>query len=298
LLAHCASLYLAWFNQLITTSVHSWWIFLCIVAVLNVFAWVASATILARQRNNYTAKELQHRRWLLWLSAGYVVGCTFRSLLPRIDLERICLVDSWLSRMSLGRSVATIAELCFMAQCALLLHIAGSGVGNKFTMKVSQLLVPLIVIAECASWYAILSTNYFGHVFENSLWTVCAVLLLVSFFFLWPHSIRKQRYFLVGMMAFAASYILFMVTIDVPMYWSRWQAELTAGTQYLSLMQGLKDASHSCVVSFDIAIWREEIPWMTLYFTGAVWVSILLPHAPGWGHTPPVLASPLAMGEG
>jgi hypothetical protein len=219
---------------------------------------------------------------LLWLSAGYVVGCAFRSFLPRIDLERVCLVQSWLSRMSVGRSVATIAELCFMAQCALLLHIAGSGVDNKFTLKVSRLLMPLIVVAECASWYAILSTNYLGHVVENSIWTVCAVLLLACFLLLWSHSTRRQRHFLITMMMFAASYIVFMTAVDVPMYWSRWQIELAAGTPYLSLLQGFIDASRSCLVDFDLGIWREEIPWMTLYFSIAVWVSIWLPHAPGW----------------
>ncbi|GAO37821.1 hypothetical protein SCT_3259 [Sulfuricella sp. T08] len=55
-----------------------------------------------------------------------------------------------------------------------------------------------------------------------------------------------------------------------------------AGTKYLSLTQGFLDASQDCVVSFDWEIWHEEIPWMTLYFTVAVWVSISLAHVPGW----------------
>ncbi len=263
------------------TIVHIWWLILCVVAVLNVAAWAVSAAALAR-RDHGSVAEYKRRCWLLWLSAGYVAGCAFRSFLPRIDLERICLWESWLSRMVVGRSVATVAELCFMAQCALLLHEAGSATGQRFTVKASLLLVPLIVIAEVASWYAIVSTNYFGHVVENSIWTLCAVLLLASFCFLWPHSTRPQRRFLAAMMAFAGTYIVFMTTVDVPMYWSRWNAELTAGVQYLSLPQGLMDASRQCVVSFDWTIWREEIPWMTLYFTVAVWVSILLPHAPSW----------------
>jgi len=265
-----------------TISVPAWWQFLCVIAVINCIAWMVSATALARRRSHYTASEYRHRRWLLWLSAGYVAGCAFRSWLPRIDLERICLLQSWLSWMSVGRSVATVAELCFMAQCALLLHMAGSGLGNQFTIRISQLLLPLIVFAECASWYAILSTNYFGHVVENSTWTLCAMLLLISFICLWPHASRGQRHFLLATMAFAASYILFMTTVDVPMYWSRWQVQLTADASYLSLSQGWADASRSCVVSFDIDTWREEIPWMTLYFTVAVWVSVWLPHAPRW----------------
>ncbi len=258
---------------------------LCVVALVNIAAGWLSAVTLSRRQQHYPAREYQHRRWLLWLSAGYVAGCAFRSFLPRIDLERICLVQSWLSRMVVGRSVATIAELCFMAQCALLLHIAGRGTDNRFTINISRLLVPLIIIAECASWYAILSTNYFGHVLENSIWTGCAALLLLCFFRLWSHSKRRQRLFLVAMMLFAASYIVFMVSVDVPMYWSRWQAQLAASVQHLSLWRGLIDASQRCVVSFEFVIWRQEIPWMTLYFTIAVWVSILLPHAPGWRNT-------------
>lgn len=280
-----------------TAPVQTWWLILCVVAVLNCTAWSVSAVTLVRHRSRYSLREYQHRRWLLWLSAGYVTGCAFRSVLPRIDLERICLVQSWLSYMSVGRSVATVAELCFMAQCALLLHIAGHGVGNNFTMKVSRWLMPLIVIAECASWYAILSTNYLGHVVENSIWTLCAVLLLVCFFCLWSHSTRRQRHFLTAMMAFSVSYIVFMTTVDVPMYWARWQAALADPSPYLPLLQGLVDASCSCVVSFELGIWRQEIPWMTLYFTVAVWVSILLPHAPGWGHAVSV-RSPVGPGPG
>jgi len=265
-----------------TTAVHIWWIVLRIVAALNIAAWTVSAAALARRRDRFPAADHRRRRLLLWLSAGYVAGCAFRSFLPRIDLERICLAASPLSSMAVGRSVATVAELCFIAQCALLLHRAGSGADNRFAVAVSVVLLPLIVVAEGASWYAILSTNYLGHVVENSIWTFCAALLLVSFFLLWPHGSRSQRRFLAAMLVFTIGYIAFMTGVDVPMYWSRWRAELTAGAKYLPLFQGLLDASRSCIVSFDWKIWREEIPWMTLYFTVAVWVSIALPHAPAW----------------
>jgi hypothetical protein len=211
-----------------------------------------------------------------------VAGCAFRSFFPRIDLERICLVQSPLSNMMLGRSVATVAELCFMAQCALLLHQAGHGTGSKFVRAVAWSLLPLITIAECSSWYAILSKNYFGHFLENSIWTFSAALLLASLFMLWPHSSRRQRHFLVAMMVFAAGYILFMLNIDLPMYWSRWTVNQVAGTTYLSLLKGVMDAYQACVVDFSWGIWHQEIPWMTLYFTAAVWVSIYLPHVPGW----------------
>jgi hypothetical protein len=270
-----------------TMSVEIWWISLSIVAVLNIAAWIVSAVILARHHEHFFFSPAhRHRRWMLWLSAGYVAGCAFRSFLPRIDLERVCLVPSALSNMMVGRSVATLAELCFIAQCALLLHLAGKNNGNGFVRLVAIFLIPIIVVAEFSSWYAILSTNYFGHVLENSLWTFSAVLVLVSLIFLWPNSNRLQRKFLNALIIFTAGYIVFMTSIDVPMYMARWYAHLAEGMEYLSLQQGIADASLACIVNFNWEVWRMEIPWMTLYFTLAVWVSLLLAHVPGWINGP------------
>jgi hypothetical protein len=38
----------------------------------------------------------------------------------------------------------------------------------------------------------------------------------------------------------------------------------------------LRDASTRWVVTHDFAQWKEEIPWMSLYFTAAVWASLAL----------------------
>lgn len=266
-----------------TFDVHTWWVLLSIVAVLNIVAWFVSAASLAKVHAGFfTAAAHAKRRWMLWLSAAYVAGCAFRSFLPRIDLERICLVQSQLSNMMVGRSVATVAEICFMAQCAFLLHEAGSSKKIKLVTAVSWLLVPMIVVAEFSSWYAILSTNYFGHFVENSIWTFSALLLLISLVLLWPHNTRAQQHFVLAMIAFAVGYIVFMLNVDLPMYWSRWTLDQVAGTSYFSLWNGVLDAYQACVVDFSWDIWHQEIPWMTLYFTVAVWVSIYLPHVPGW----------------
>ncbi len=268
-------------------TVQIWWTALRGVAILNLALWIISAGVLAhRHAGFFSASEFRRQRWMLWLASAYVAGCSFRSFLPRIDLERVCLVQSQLSSMVVGRSVATIAELCFVGQCALLLYHAGNVTGSKFVQSVATLSIPLMVIAEFASWYAILSKNYFGHVLENSIWTFFSILLVASFFVLWPQSDRSKRYFLAAMTAFGVSYIMFMTSVDVPMYWSRWNAELIAGTNYLSLSQGLTDASRACIVDFRRNTWSMEIPWMTLYFSVAVWVSISLAHVSGWDRMP------------
>jgi len=46
------------------------------------------------------------RRRQLMLSAPFVFGCAFRSIFPRADVQRICVIDSWMSAVAIGRTVA------------------------------------------------------------------------------------------------------------------------------------------------------------------------------------------------
>jgi hypothetical protein len=39
---------------------------------------------------------------------------------------------------------------------------------------------------------------------------------------------------------------------------------------------GLYDVSTHWVVTHDLAEWKDEIPWMSLYFSVAVWASLAL----------------------
>jgi len=64
-----------------------------------------------------------------------------------------------------------------------------------------------------------------------------------------------------------ACYVVFMGTIDVPMYFRRWQADVLSGKDYLATRW---------IVTHDIAPWRDEIAWMSLYFSMAVWSSLAL----------------------
>jgi hypothetical protein len=64
--------------------------------------------------------------------------------------------------------------------------------------------------------------------------------------------------------------------IDVPMYLSRWRAGLADGSKLLGPLEGLRDVSTRWVVTHDIAHWKDEIAWMSLYFSAAVWASLAL----------------------
>ena len=163
---------LAWSNPLAW-----WWSLLTLVSGVNIAIWF----LLYRQLHEQPAGglgstsgiELMLLRTgslgsasdielMLLLCAAYVFGCAFRSFLPRADVQRICLFDTWLSSVVVGRSVATVAEICFVAQWAIILHQLGAMTGSDTTLNAAWLIVPLILIAECFSWYAVLTTHYLG----------------------------------------------------------------------------------------------------------------------------------------
>ena len=60
------------------------------------------------------------------------------------------------------------------------------------------------------------------------------------------------------------------------MYLSRWRADLAGGGKLLGLFEGLRDVSTRWVVTHDVAHWKGEIAWMSLYFSAAVWASLAL----------------------
>jgi hypothetical protein len=270
----------------LSSGVVVWWTVLGAVGVVNVCGWHRSATALARRKATADPSLHQLQRWQLLLSAMFVLGCGFRSILPRADVQRIGLVDSWASSVLVGRSVATVAELCFMAQLALLLHHVAKDRGCRWGMGISWLPVPLIAIAEMCSWYAVLTTCYLGNAIEESLWALSALFLIVGCLALWCQCKALRGPFLATAIVLGVAYVAFMCTVDIPMYVARWQADEASGRVYLSLSQGLADTWSRRVITFDWETWRPEIPWMSLYFSVAVWWSLALVHAPWFGPKP------------
>jgi hypothetical protein len=133
-----------------------------------------------------------------------------------------------------------------------------------------------VALAEACSWYAVITTNYLGNVLENSLWTVAFVLIAIAVLDLLNRYRGAVKFTLIGAAVGIAGYVAFMCTVDVPMYFARWQADLAAGRQFFGLFSGLHDVATRWVVTHDAARWDGEIIWMSLYFSAAVWTSLLL----------------------
>jgi hypothetical protein len=261
---------LAWSNPLAW-----WWALLTLVSGVNIAVWFLLYRSLQEPRTGSFGSTSGIELMLL-LCAAYVFGCAFRSFLPRADVQRICLFDTWLSSALVGRSVATVAEICFAAQWAIVLHHLGTISGAGTTLNAAWVIVPLILIAQCFSWHAVLTKNYLGHAIENSIWAVTFFIVAVGLCRLLPEFEGTVRVVLVVAIIGIAAYLAFLATIDVPMYLTRWRAEVANGSPPLSPLEGLRDARVRWVVTHDIAEWKDEIAWMSLYFSAAVWASLAM----------------------
>jgi hypothetical protein len=254
-----------------STEVLFWWYTLCAVAVFNLALWF---------RNFRKPVKTGDRHWQVWLSLVFVVVCGFRSVLPRADVQRIVLFDSWISSVAIGRSLATVAELCLMAQLSIYVRELAKATHQKTALRISWMIMPMITIAEICSWYAVITTNYLGNFCEESLWTLSAFLLTIGYWLTRGRVDVKAKFNLAAGLLIAVGYLIFMTTVDLPMYFTRWQADQAAHHVYFTLSEGIHDVATRWVLTRSYTDWQTEMPWMGLYFSVAVWLSISLIRAP------------------
>jgi hypothetical protein len=163
-----------------------------------------------------------------------------------------------------------------VTQWAIILrHLAGTA--ESITARnIANAIVPLIVLAECCSWYAVITTSYLGNTLENSLWAVTFLLIAVALLLLLDRFAGTMRLAIAAALLGVLGYVAFMFTVDVPMYFERWQTDLASGKELLGFFAGLYDVTTRWVVTHRVALWSDEIAWMSLYFSVAVWTSLAL----------------------
>lgn len=246
-----------------------WWQLLCAISVGNIVLWALAAWGLPWESDVYQSKQLV-------LSGFFVAACAFRSILPRVDLERMCLWDSPLSSVILGRTVATVAELCFAWQCALLLFKLSAQTGSSVIGAIGLTVLPIIVVAELACWFAVATLNNIGHAVEELLWSIMVGVVAAGLVIYWRHTGGAPPMWVpIGLIACAGTAALILI-VDVPLYVRRWRICKCkrAGLRYLCVVEGLKDAVVRRRVTQTRDDWRQEMLWMSLYFSAGVWVSL------------------------
>src|SRR5262249_49459723 len=198
------------------TFTFRWWQFLCVVSFANILLWSLAAWGLSRGTDRYQFAQLI-------LSGLFVAACAFRSILPRVDVERMCLWNSPFSSVFLGRAVATIAELCFALQCALLLFKLSHSTGASVIGTIGLTVLPVILVAELACWFAVVTLNHIGHAVEELLWSIMVVLVAVGLvIYSRQTSGGFSLWVALGLIASAGTTAL-IVFVDIPLYIARWR---------------------------------------------------------------------------
>lgn len=244
----------------------TWWLGLCGASLLNIALWLAA--VFARQPNT------TYRSWQLALSGIYVAACAFRAVFPRVDLERTCLWDTPFSGIFAGRFVATLAEICFAVQCTLFLSKLSEMTGVGYVQTLSIYIVPVVVVAQVLCWYAVLSLDHLGHAIEELLWMLALAVMAAALAGCWVYAQGFLKVITATGIACCAGAAVLISVVDVPMYISRWYCHRRREHNYLPLYRGFKDTLSRRQSTTSWLVWRCEVPWMTLYFSVGVWLSI------------------------
>jgi len=262
-----------------------WWCAITIISLGNCL------TMIKFWRQFFSTRMINtFQRKMLFLSSIYVVVCAIRGIWPRKDVDRICFFDRSISTVFVGRSLATIAELAFVKQLALLLGEIISkynfGLKQSWFMRGYRYYVPFVAIAEVNSWVGVATKCQIFNAVEESIWMLIGLHMTISYVILFT-SKTKPRPTAVDKRHFAAFiisgllFVTFMCFIDIPMYVQRFYEDTyIKNVDYLWLSEGIVDLMTCKQVVHEFSIWYEDIPWMTGYFSICVWCSMYLINIP------------------
>jgi hypothetical protein len=250
-----------------------WWQAMCALAAVNVCLWLAVW--------HWAPVTGFHGGLQLALSGVYVLVCAYRSVFPRVDLERLVVVDTRLSNIFLGRAAATVAEICFALQLGLLIHQLGAHAGLPWVQSGAWAVPVFMVVAQGFCWHSVLTLNHITQAVESLLWAAgfswMAILLGVTALHSsgWVHAVA-----IFGLLC-ALAFVAYVLSVDAPMYWRRYRLGRANGQTYLCLEQGARDAWQRRVCSGNWTAWKADALWLTPYFSCGVWLSIAMVWVPG-----------------
>jgi hypothetical protein len=160
------------------------------------------------------------------------------------------------------------------SQCALLLFKLSHSADASIVRTIGLTVLPIIIVAELACWFAVITLNHIGHAIEELLWSIMVALVAAGFVIYSQHAGGGlPLWVVIGLIACAGTTALIMF-VDIPLYIARWRTGKRAGLRYLRIRDGLKDAFLRRQVTHAVEDWRNEVLWMSLYFSAGVWVSL------------------------
>lgn len=226
----------------------------------------------------------------------FTMVAVYRSILPRIDVPRICWFDTPANWIVFGRAAATVAELAWAMQMGLQLRRLALCLPrarcSSSLRVVGLIVIALAAIAECFSWTNLVTENNAFAVVEQFLWGVLFLLTGVGVAALLPAWKNSSSPTPVAWFSYAF-FALLVAGMGVEqeveafaLYLPRYFAQIDGhkqNTTHDHLSGGVKgfDRLAACATaSHDWATWKMDAAWMTAYFSVGVWTSLWLAVVP------------------
>jgi len=141
---------------------------------------------------------------------------------------------------------------------------------------------------QCCACMGAATTNTRYFLYEGRLWLLWSLGVALSGIILWNQAqalpARRRRRCVspvsLGLMVGGLAMAPFMLFSYCPMCHERWLLDKAAGHQFLPVLQGARDAFVRRVPTRAWANWKDEVLWVTGYFTLGVWTSLGLTYAP------------------
>ena len=252
------------------SSVFPFWAVLTAVSLANVAYIVRTAASNARA----------DLRLPIYLSMLYTVVCAVRATWPRLDTEQQCLFDQPISTPLVGRTLATLAELAFVL---FLIHFArhvliAAKAHRRSHDRVLLAVFAMILVAQVFCWIGVTSKRPLWNAAEESLWALSALLLLVLLG-LAQCRLRGDAFLSRWLGAYtlvAVLYVAFMAAYDVPMYVRK--AQTDRPSRSVLSVQSYVDLNRCETVDWSYDSWKAELPWLSGYFVGGVWLTFSMIH--------------------
>lgn len=236
-----------------------------------------------------------YQRKLKWLAFPFIFQCGWRSCYPCLYNARQTYFDTPLNGILVNRSLAAIGEVCLVAQISIvlrkiLLDTHPTNHDSKwptYVKTISYVIVFLVLGAETCSYTATATTNHLYGVFEETLWCLLISLAIPCTWYFnkrcksFPRSdVRMIHTFNLCFAVSGVSYVSYMATQNIPKYIELWQKDQQQDKVYYDWFTGIQDAAHTRHTTREWSDWRHDFVWMSLYFSIAVWCSILLTLSP------------------
>ena len=274
-------------------KVLGWWTFLIIISIFNIlFISIYAFT-----------HKLNNKQLLIFVFAFiFSIVCAIRSFYPTKYTEKTCFLKTKYYTPFVIRVLATVAELTYILLFVyIFIYIIKNiksiaNINLDYLKKYVYLVIPIVILAEVFSWLGSITEYQLWNVSEEILWFLSSIILIVISLYILKNikhiktnKIRSIYYLLSGIVPIATIFATFMIVVDIPMYIRRWiKGEKIKSKSLNQIFNEFKikhrknfdnkinDFRQCKKVDKSLNTWKNEIPWLTGYFTIGVWTTFVL----------------------